>query len=171
MHGLQTYQGELSINGSIQQAVCHQVVCHDSALISPQCCHKVVVSRLCTNPGQLMAKIVHLVNSVHQNPQLQTWIMLRRPLKLIVANYLPAEKAAVMSQTRLLRDMQLVHDGQAQKLQDFGQYLQGFRGAGNPTSQPKVAVVKTASYKLLLLPVASSESSVSRKGLSCSVLI
>lgn len=63
---------------------------------------------------------------------------------------MPAVNAMQAHNLAPLGQMQLVKAEQTRALQGFTQYLTGFRGAGRPMSQPKMAVVKTQSYKLLL---------------------
>ena len=75
---------------------------------------------------------------------------MRRPVKLKVYEYMLADKAKNLQTFARLGQMQLVHADQAKALHGFVQYLTEFRGAGKPLSQPKMAVVKTQTYTLLL---------------------
>ena len=78
--------------------------------------------------------------------------------------YMPADNARSMPNKVSIGHMQLAQQEQAQKLQGFVQYLQGFRGLGRPISQAKMAVVKTQSYTLLLgAPDGDMTKSVSLK--------
>lgn len=70
-----------------------------------------------------------------------------------------ADKAKNLQTIAQLGQMQLVHADQAKALHGFVQYLSGFRGAGKPLSQPKMAVVKTQTYTLLLSCNNSQDSS------------
>jgi len=75
---------------------------------------------------------------------------LRRPVKLKVYEYMLADKAKNLQTIVRLGQMQPVQVDQGKALHGFVQYLTGFRGAGKPLSQPKMAVVKTQTYMLLL---------------------
>jgi len=75
---------------------------------------------------------------------------LRRPVKLKVYEYMLADKAKNLQTIVRLGQMQLVQVDQGKALHGFVQYLTGFRGAGKSLSQPKMAVVKTQTYMLLL---------------------
>lgn len=68
----------------------------------------------------------------------------------MVCDYMPADKAMAMSNMAPIGQVQLVHSAQAKALEGFVQYLTGFRGSGRPMSQPKMAIVKTNDYLLLL---------------------
>lgn len=69
-----------------------------------------------------------------------------------------ADKGKNLQTFAQLGQMQLVHADQAKALNGFVQYLTGFRGAGKPLSQPKMAVVKTQTYTLLLGCINSQDS-------------
>ena len=75
-------------------------------------------------------------------------------MKLIVCAYMPAEEAINMANLTFIGQLQLVQADQRNALKGFEQYLTGYRGPGRPMSQPKVAVVKTSSYTLLLKEAA-----------------
>ncbi len=79
-----------------------------------------------------------------------------------------ADKAKNLHTFAQLGQMQLVQADQAKALHGFVQYLTGFRGAGKPLSQPKMAVVKTQAYTLLLS--CSADRGTSRIALQCWVL-
>lgn len=89
----------------------------------------------------------------------QLFCSLRRPAKLKVYEYMLADKAKTLQTFAQVGQMQLVQADQAKALHGFVQYLTGFRGVGKPLSQPKMAVVKTQTYTLLLCCNSSQDSS------------
>ena len=91
-----------------------------------------------------------------------------RPLKLKVVEYVPARTALQSPKMKQIQALRLVHSTEEGAMQGFKQYLMGFRGVGKPTSQPKLAVVKTQSYSILLGCQDGDESATS--GLSCWVM-
>ena len=75
-----------------------------------------------------------------------------------------ADKAKTMQNLVPIGMLRSVHAAEATALKGFVQYLTGFRGAGRPMSQRKMAVVKTQSYTLLL------EQEANNAALECWVL-
>lgn len=63
---------------------------------------------------------------------------------------MPAEGALRSPKVKSLKELHLVHSKEGRALEDFKQWLRGFRGFGKDTSQPKLAVIKTQSYSILL---------------------
>lgn len=63
---------------------------------------------------------------------------------------MPADRALRSPKVKSIKELHLVHSKEGDDLERFKQYLRGFRGFGNDTSQPKLAVIKTQSYSILL---------------------
>ena len=76
--------------------------------------------------------------------------VLCRPSRLRVVDYMPAERAFQSPNVKPVEELHLVHSTEEKAFKGFKQYLKGFRGVGRDTSQPKLAVVRTQSYSLLL---------------------
>ena len=73
---------------------------------------------------------------------------------MIVCSYMSADKGMSMPELASVGQLRASTSDQVQSLQGFKQYLSGFRGAGRPVSVPKMAVIETSTYKLLLKAVA-----------------
>ena len=63
---------------------------------------------------------------------------------------MPAETALQSPTVKSIEELNLVHHTEGKALEGFKQYLKGFRGVDQDMSQPKLAVVRTQSYSLLL---------------------
>ena len=77
-----------------------------------------------------------------------------RPQKMIVCNYMSADDGMSMPELAPVGQLCASNSDQVQSLQGFKQYLSGFRGAARPASAPKMAVIETSTYKLLLKEAA-----------------
>ena len=87
---------------------------------------------------------------------------------MIVRGYVPPVNPSGYANPHV-GDLQLANVQQEKAMQDFAQYLAGFRGLGQPLSRVKAAVVQTQTYQILLQPSEAGSSSSS--GLCFSIVL